>query len=255
MSAFKALIGAAAAALIAYTTGAPSARAAEPMETPSLESQVAAGTLPAVRARLPIPHAVAALDGKDQALGEHGGASEILMGRQKDVRMMTVYGYARLVRYDQDLNLKPDILKAVDVEEGRIFTFHIRPGHKWSDGHPFTSEDFRYWWEDLANNDQLAPGGVPRELLVNGEQPKFEVIDTHTVRYTFPSPNPTFLSAIAAARRVAGSDRGSRTSRRPVACRRGRRGPETCDRAARRPRRPPLGASRPHARFRREARP
>ena len=29
-------------------------------------------------------------------------------------------------------------------EEGRIFTFKLREGHKWSDGEPFTSEAFRY---------------------------------------------------------------------------------------------------------------
>ncbi|MGI9482440.1 MAG: ABC transporter substrate-binding protein [Hyphomicrobiales bacterium] len=178
----------------------PIALAAEPVETPSLEAAVKAGELPPVSERLPSEPLVVDLKAIGKEVGRHGGRIRTLLGKQKDIRMMTVYGYARLVRYDQDLNLKPDILKAVDVEEGRIFTFHIRPGHKWSDGHPFTSEDFRYWWEDLANNDQLAPGGVPRELLVNGEQPKFEVIDTHTVRYTFSTPNPTFLSAIAAAR-------------------------------------------------------
>jgi peptide/nickel transport system substrate-binding protein len=63
---------------------------------------------------------------------------------------MVVYGYARLVGYNEDLELVPDILKDVEVEDGRIFTFHLREGHKWSDGEPFTSEDFRYWWENVA---------------------------------------------------------------------------------------------------------
>ena len=50
------------------------------------------------------------------------------------------------------------------MEEGRIFTFKLRDGHKWSDGEPFTSEAFRYFWEDVANNEELMPTGVPTTL-------------------------------------------------------------------------------------------
>ena len=41
-----------------------------------------------------------------------------------------------------------------NVEE-RIFTFTLREGHHWSDGQPFTTEDFRYYWEDIALNKEL----------------------------------------------------------------------------------------------------
>ncbi len=179
---------------------APMALAGDLVETPSLEAAVKAGKLPAIAERLPKAPRVIDLAAMGKEPGRHGGRLKTLLGKQKDIRMITVYGYARLVGYDRDLNLNPDILESVDVEEGRIFTMHIRPGHKWSDGHPFTSEDFRYWWEDLANNKSLAPGGVPRELIVDGKPAKFELIDELTVRYTFDSPNPNFLPAIAAAR-------------------------------------------------------
>jgi peptide/nickel transport system substrate-binding protein len=176
------------------------AQAGSLVETPDLEAEVKAGTLPAVADRLPKVPLVLDLAGMGKKPGRHGGRLKTLLGKQKDIRMITVYGYARLVGYDRDLNLKPDILESVDVEEGRIFTFHIRPGHKWSDGQPFTSEDFRYWWDDLANNKKLNPGGIPRELIVGGKPAKFEVIDELTVRYSFDTPNPTFLPALAAAR-------------------------------------------------------
>ncbi|MGI9373152.1 MAG: ABC transporter substrate-binding protein [Hyphomicrobiales bacterium] len=186
--------------LLALFLFVPLAEASTLLETPSLEAQVKAGELPPIAERLPEVPRVLNMGATGREPGKHGGKLHTLLGKQKDIRMMTVYGYARLVGYDSGLDLKPDILKAVDVEEGRIFTFHIRPGHRWSDGHPFTSEDFRYWFEDLANNEELAPGGVPRELLTDGKPPKFEVIDELTVRYTFNSPNPTFLSNLAAAR-------------------------------------------------------
>ena len=67
------------------------------------------------------------------------------MGKQKDVRQIVVYGYARLLAYTPEHELVPDILSSIDVREGREFTLRLRPGHRWSDGAPFTSEDFRYF--------------------------------------------------------------------------------------------------------------
>ena len=75
-----------------------------------------------------------------------------------DTRLMVVYGYARLVGYDeQAASSCPTSSRRVDVEDGRIFTLHLRKGHRWSDGEPFTTEDFRYYWEDVANNKELSP--------------------------------------------------------------------------------------------------
>jgi peptide/nickel transport system substrate-binding protein len=134
-----------------------------------------------------------------KTIGKRGGELRMLVGRDKDTRLMVVYGYARLVAYTPKLDLVPDILKAVDVEDGRIFTLHLRKGHRWSDGQPFTSEDFRYWWEDVANNEKLSPTGPPPELFVDGEKAKVEFPDPLTVRYSWSKPNPFFLPALARA--------------------------------------------------------
>ena len=92
-------LAAALAALCAVAgLSAPSgADALELSGPPDLAAAVSAGELPPVRERVPEPPAVAALDAEGQSLGEHGGALTMLMGRQKDIRMMMVYGYARLV--------------------------------------------------------------------------------------------------------------------------------------------------------------
>jgi peptide/nickel transport system substrate-binding protein len=112
---------------------------------------------------------------------------------------MTINGYARLVGYDENLNLQPDILESFDVVEGRIFTFRIRMGHKWSDGTSLTAEDFRYCWEDVQNNEDLSPGGLATYVVVEGKPPVFEILDPLTVRYSWDQPNPDFLQQIAAA--------------------------------------------------------
>jgi len=167
-------------------------------ETPNLLAKVQAGELPPVAQRVPADVQVVQFS-PDQSPGEQGGQLRLLMGKQKDIRQMVIYGYARLVGYTEELKLKADLLKSIDVVDGRVFTLHLRKGHKWSDGHPFTSEDFRYYWEDIANNPELSKSGPPRALVIDGQLPKVEFPDAHTVRYSWPVPNPYFLTALAGA--------------------------------------------------------
>ncbi len=177
----------------------PTMAGAALVEPPMLAPDVARGDLPPVAQRLPNPPLVADLDGKDRTVGKYGGSLRLLMGRQKDIRLLVVYGYARLVGYNRDLELVPDILESVEVEEQRIFTLRLRENHRWSDGQPFTAEDFRYYWEDVANNEELFRFGPPRVLIVDGQPPRFEVLDERTVRYSWATPNPNFLPALAGA--------------------------------------------------------
>jgi peptide/nickel transport system substrate-binding protein len=170
------------------------------VETPSLQDQVTAGKLPPVHQRLPKEPAIAQFDGKVLVSGHHGGALTLLMGRKKDIRQMVVYGYARLVGYDTNFNLVPDILKNFEEKEGRIFTLHLRKGHRWSDGAPFTAEDFRYYFEESATNKAVKNMSLPVDMLVDGLPPKFEVIDKYTLRYTWQKPNPFFIPRLAGAR-------------------------------------------------------
>lgn len=183
--------------LLLVTTAA---RAADDDEPPALRAAVASGALPPLSLRLPAEPSVVALDAAGQVPGQWGGVLRTLASQPKDTRMMVVFGYARLVGYDPNWALVPDLLAAVDVEEGRIFTLRLRKNHRWSDGAPFTTEDFRFWWEDVVGNSELTPGGPERFLLVDGEPPRFEVLDEITVRYTWTRPNPFFLPALAGAR-------------------------------------------------------
>jgi len=165
--------------LSAFCTAA-AAQVATPVETPLFAEDVAAGKLSPVAARLPQNPRVVRLKNP----GRHGGTMRVVFGRSKDTRIMVVYGYARLMTYDAQFQLQPDILAGVDVEQGRVFTLRLRKGHRWSDGTPFTSEDFRYWWEDIANHKKLSPLGAPKQMVIAGELATFEVIDNHTVRFS-----------------------------------------------------------------------
>jgi len=169
-------------------------------ETPSLATDVRRAILPPVAERIPQEPLVVDPRKEGREQGDPGGTIRMLMSKEKDVRLLSAWGYARLVGWTPKLSLEPDILKAIDVKDGRIFTLHLRKGHRWSDGEPFTSEDFRYFWEDVANNKDVSPAGPPAEILNDGETPKVEIVDATTVRYSWSKPNSRFLAVLAQAR-------------------------------------------------------
>ena len=166
-------------------------------EPPMLAGDVAAGKLPQLAERLPRTPRVVEIKRPNWTLGRYGGEMRMLMGKDRDIRMMVVYGYSRLVGYDEQLRIVPDILERMDNEGSRVFTLHLRPGHKWSDGQPFTAADFRYYWEDVVNNKDLSPFGLPQALMVRNRGPRFEILNETTIRYSWDEPNPQFMSALA----------------------------------------------------------
>jgi peptide/nickel transport system substrate-binding protein len=168
------------------------------LEAPVLAQRVQAGSLAPVAQRLPREPKVIDLQAEGKTAGRYGGTLRMLMGNPRDIGQIPVYAYARLIGYDTSLNLVPDLALAIDDVDGRVFTIRLRPGHRWSDGHPFTAEDFRYFWKDMTQDPELGREGVPQEMLVDGELPTFEVLDAQTVRYTWKARNPMFLPALAA---------------------------------------------------------
>ena len=176
------------------------ALAVDLQETPFFRDRVAKRDLPAVAERVPSTPIVVDLPAMGRTTGKPGGEIVSLVSRGRDIRYLSANSYARLVGYDEKLALRPDILERVDNEAEKVFTLVLRAGHRWSDGQPFTSEDFRYWWEDIVQNKELSPAGLPDFLLVDGKGPSFAIVDPRTVRFSWEKPNPRFLPALAQPR-------------------------------------------------------
>ncbi|HKG84190.1 MAG TPA: ABC transporter substrate-binding protein [Beijerinckiaceae bacterium] len=193
---FAARLAAAAALLLA---GLP-ALAQSYVETPLFAERVGKGELPPVAQRLPKEPLVVDLAAKGRSIGRPGGEVTSLVARGRDIRYMSVQSYARLVGYTEKLALEPDLLAKLENENDQIFTFRLRDGHRWSDGHPFTTDDFRYYWEDVAHNPEISPAGIPEFMMLDGKPPRFEILDERTVRYSWDKPNPRFLSQLAGPR-------------------------------------------------------
>src|SRR5215475_12789541 len=177
--------------------------AADPLpplpETPMLAERVKSGALPPVAERIPRPPRIVREFAGDEGPGKPGGQLDMLISSTRDTPLMTVYSYARLIVYDDKFTLHPDILESYEIKDGREFTFWLRAGHSWSDGPPFTTEDFRDFWEDISKNKGRSPAGPSLELLVDGRPPRVEIIDECTIRYSWDKPNPYFIDSQARA--------------------------------------------------------
>ena len=87
----------------------------------------------------------------------------------------------------------PNLVESFDLSaDGRRLTLKIREGIRWSDGHPLTSDDFAFTFEDLWLNEDWAP--VTDRVIVGGS---FDKIDDYTFAYVFDRPNPLFINYLA----------------------------------------------------------
>ena len=164
-------------------------------EAPMLAERVAAGKLPPVEERLPAqPLVVQPLESVGEYGGELAGPSTNPTCCGWDALEMRLQ---KLLTIDTDLTtIIPNIAQSFEISDDQTtYTIHLRDGHKWSDGEPFTTEDFRFYFEDVLGNVDLTPTpGGP--WAVSGELPEFEVIDETTVRYTYAEPYPSLVVAL-----------------------------------------------------------
>ncbi len=93
-------------------------------EPPSLAPLVAAEKLPTLTRRIPDQPLVLQTDPQ----AAYGGKLRMLIGTPKDLKLASIYGYTRLVRYDRNYEIVPDI--AEDLSPG---LFHFPFDHRHAD--------------------------------------------------------------------------------------------------------------------------
>lgn len=167
-------------------------------EAPELKALVEAGELPPVEERLPVASDI--MVEKAEEIGQYFDAITMLQGDSK-------WGPGKpteeaLFRFKTDGTVEPNVAKGYDVNEDfTVWTIYLREGMKWSDGEPFTSEDCRFFFEDL-----LIPGvtgkSVWEALKANDENGEAQIavmniIDDYTFTMTFASSKPEFLRELA----------------------------------------------------------
>jgi peptide/nickel transport system substrate-binding protein len=104
--------------------------------------------------------------------------------------------YNPLVRFDYEWSeVVPNVAERFEVnEDATEFTFHLREGHKWSDGEPFTAHDLQFALDALLKNPDYS-GERPNAL--NPSNLTGEVVDDLTFRLTLETPDGLLLQNIA----------------------------------------------------------
>jgi peptide/nickel transport system substrate-binding protein len=98
----------------------------------------------------------------------------------------------------------PNIAKGWEVKDGgRTTLLHLRRGMKWSDGHPFTADDFVFWYQHILNNEEHTPT-FPSYYTINGKRGSLEKIDDYTVALKFPDPYYLLPDVLAGATQLGG---------------------------------------------------
>ena len=162
-------------------------------EAPILSGLAAEGKLPPVEERVGLEPLV--LQGVD-GIGRYGGTWMRAASSPGDVG---VIGWrmagATLVRWSPlGYPIVPHIAKSWELSEDKSeWTFQLRRGMRWSDGHPFTADDIIYSWNYQKWRD---PKG-PKWMRPMGELGEIIKVDEETVRFVFSVPHPLLLERLA----------------------------------------------------------
>ncbi len=171
-------------------------------ESPTLAKKVKAGLLPPVERRLPeeplVVHPV-------ERPGLYGGVLKNIGRSSTPMHYFNGFSSARILALDRDYKtIAPHLARDWEFSRGgKTLTITLRKGLKWSDGHPFTTEDIMFWYEDVIRNEELTPT-PPEYMIVDDEMMVFEAVDEVTYRIKAPRPIPLFVNRLAHAMGLQG---------------------------------------------------
>ncbi len=101
-------------------------------------------------------------------------------------------------------NIIPSIAKSVtQSDDGKTTRVALRKGMKWSDGQPFTADDFVFWFEDIYSNKNIVPTGIA-DMSPAGKPGKIVKIDETTVEFQFEVPYFLFIDMLAGDTLIGG---------------------------------------------------
>jgi len=172
-------------------------------EAPMLAELVKAGKLPPVEQRVPQEPLVIK---PVQGIGRYGGTWRRGFtgpGDQENGNRIVSSDKLLFWEYTGTKPMPSVARQWLLADDGKSVTLYLRKGHKWSDGKPFTADDFMFWYEDVYLNKDIVPVPHP-DFLINGKSGVIKKIDDTTVLFEFPEPNYLFLDILAGSTAMGG---------------------------------------------------
>ena len=167
-------------------------------EAPQLAELVKAGKLPSVDKRLPEPSQMLVIKPLNE-VGKYGGnwrraftgpADYENGGRINSIDKILTFDYT-------GTKIIPALARAWTVSpDKKTTTIFLRKGARWSDGTPFTANDFMFWYNDIYLNKNINPNPF-FEFQINGKDGVMKKVDDYTVAFEFPDPYEFFVWQLA----------------------------------------------------------
>ena len=176
-------------------TAAPAGEMSDTHEAPMLHEKVMADALPPLDERIPTEPLIIEPYGE---IGVYGGTwHRFDTATNGDHLAMAMYGYSPVHWVKDGMDKRPGLAKGWDFNADKTeYTISFREGTKWSNGEPFTVDDFLYWWEDMVLNPDHSD--VPPDYLISGgKTATVAKVDDYTLKFTFAAPSPLFLDRLA----------------------------------------------------------
>jgi peptide/nickel transport system substrate-binding protein len=174
-------------------------------EAPMLAELVKTGKLRPVEQRLPEPADLMVIKPLKE-IGKYGGRwRRGFTGPADNENGSRIVSTDKILMFDYTGNkVTPSLAKDWRLsDDGKICTIFLRRGIKWSDGQPFTADDFVFWYEDIYLNTELVPTPIP-ELTINGKPGRMGKRDDYTVVFEFPEPYFLFVDILAGDTLIGG---------------------------------------------------
>ncbi len=184
-----------------------------------LAEQVRAGRLPPVAQRLPQnPRVLKPLE----EVGQYGGAWHRAYTGLSDRVGPSKINEQQAIRWDvpdpNTIRLTANYVERWEQSaDATEFTFTLRRGMKWSDGTEVTTDDVKFWYEDIETFKDIRPAPNHQIRQRVGGQYKvgtLTVVDKQTFKLKFEAPYPLLPIQIA---KSAGSGIGMATYLAPSA--------------------------------------
>lgn len=165
-------------------------------EPSDFAAKVAAGTLPALKDRLPErPLMIKPVE----RIGRYGGDwNNALVGGGSLSMLFRYQAYEPLLRYTPDWSgVSPNVAEQFDADaDSRVFTIRLRRGMRWSDGKPYTTDDVKFWYDTVLTDKRVAMLGQDH-WRIDGKVAKLDVLDAENFTVTFPSSSGLFPLQVA----------------------------------------------------------
>ncbi|MEG3135557.1 ABC transporter substrate-binding protein [Rouxiella sp. T17] len=117
--------------------------------------------------------------------------------------------FVGLVKIDDKGNAQPELASHWENQDNKIWTFHLRPDARWSDGTPITAQDVVFSWRRLIDPQTASPyesylgtvNVLNADSIIAGKKPAdtlgIKALDAHTVQVELTRPMSYFLQMVA----------------------------------------------------------